>query len=100
MQMVNGDQGSAVWKRRCFAIVLVALTLYANLGCDGGFGGDGGEGPGHRSQRLALTPEQELALGTKAYQEILSKSRVLPADRPEVGRVRRVGQRIVKATEI
>ncbi len=98
--MIKVDQLKATWKTRCFAVVLASAALATNPGCDGGFGGGEGEGPGHRSQRLALTPEQELALGTKAYKEILSKSRVLPADRPEVVRVRRVGQRIVKATEI
>jgi metalloendopeptidase OMA1, mitochondrial len=58
-----------------------------------------GEGPGHRAQELALTPEQEVALGEKAYREILSKSRVV-ASGPEVERVNRVGRKIAKAAEI
>jgi predicted Zn-dependent protease len=60
----------------------------------------GGEGPGRRAQRLALTPDQELDLGTKAYKEVLSKSRPLPGSSPQVERVRRVGERIVKAAQI
>jgi predicted Zn-dependent protease len=56
-------------------------------------------GPGHRSQSLALNPQQELALGRQAYHEILSKSRVLRGG-PEVERVRRVGHRIQRAADI
>jgi predicted Zn-dependent protease len=58
-----------------------------------------GEGPGHRPQTLALTPEQELSLGEQAYKEVLSKSRVV-RNGPEVERVRGIGQRIVTAAEI
>jgi metalloendopeptidase OMA1, mitochondrial len=61
---------------------------------------DAGEGPGHRPQVLALSPEQELALGREAYREILSKVEVLPLNRPEVRRVRRIGNRLVQATTI
>src|SRR5262249_43527292 len=57
------------------------------------------EGPGHRAQTLALTPEEELSLGQQAYQEILSKSEIVRSG-PEVERVRQVGDRIVRATEI
>src|SRR5579872_6392117 len=63
-----------------------------------------GQGPGHRAQSLILTPEQEYSLGVKAYEEVLNKAReegtLLPADSPQVGRVRAVGQRIEKATQI
>jgi predicted Zn-dependent protease len=59
-----------------------------------------GEGPGHRSQVLALTPEQELALGRYAYREILSESEVLPLDDPRVRHVREVGGRIARAARI
>src|SRR5579864_1103326 len=58
-----------------------------------------GEGPGHRAQELALSPEQEVALGAQAYREILSKSRVVTRG-PDVERVNRVGRRIAKAAEI
>src|SRR5207244_3160511 len=47
----------------------------------------GGEGPGHRPQELALTPEQELALGRRAYREVLHDPEhfgaPLPIDHPE-----------------
>src|SRR5690349_11397394 len=59
-----------------------------------------GEGPGHRAQSPGLTPEQELSLGRQAYAEILQKARVEPPESPDVRRIRRVGERIVKATEI
>jgi predicted Zn-dependent protease len=84
------------------------LTLWVSLasgfavsGCTPPEGqGEGkGEGPGHRAQELALTPEQEVALGEKAYREILSKSRVVAGGR-EVEWVNRVGKKIAKAAEI
>jgi predicted Zn-dependent protease len=64
--------------------------------------GGGGEGPGRRPQRLALTPRQELVLGRQAYRQLLEEAgdRVLPADAPEVRRVRRVADRIIEASEI
>jgi predicted Zn-dependent protease len=58
----------------------------------------GGQGPGHRSQQLGLTPEQEFALGEKAYRQILAKADVVPSG-PEVDQVVRVGRRIAHATE-
>jgi predicted Zn-dependent protease len=57
------------------------------------------QGPGHRSQRLALTPEQELRLGQEAYREVLQKWRVVRSG-PEVERVRTVGEKIARAAEI
>src|SRR5436309_2339162 len=33
-----------------------------------------GEGPGHRDQPLALTPQQELAVGLRAYREVMQES--------------------------
>jgi metalloendopeptidase OMA1, mitochondrial len=60
------------------------------------------QGPGHRPQQLALTPEQELELGQRAYQEVLDeyRARILPADRPEVRRARDIAARIVRAARI
>jgi predicted Zn-dependent protease len=75
----------------------------AGGGCNqpgAGGGGGGGSGPGHRAQRLGLTPEQEYALGEKAYQEILSKAKVLPRDSPPVRQVLRVGEKIAAAARI
>lgn len=63
-----------------------------------------GEGPGGRRQRLALSPKQELDLGRKAFQEVLSNpgefGRALPADSPETQRVRAVARRIIQAASI
>jgi metalloendopeptidase OMA1, mitochondrial len=74
-------------------VVCAALT-----GC-GQFGNQ--EGPGHRSQRLALTPQEELLLGTKAYREFLYKHQdKIVSDGQEPERVRRVGGRIVQAAMI
>lgn len=80
---------------------MLALLLTAALlpGCSPPAGGGNGEGPGHRSQRLGLTPEQEYSLGQQAYRQILAKSRVVRGG-SEVERVRRVGARIVRAAEI
>ena len=58
-----------------------------------------GAGPGGRAQELALTPEQEIALGERAYREILSKSKVVPSG-SDVDRVKRVGKKIEQAAEI
>src|SRR2546421_10210364 len=77
-------------------MLLVLATGFAVAGCEQ----PSGQGPGHRSQRLALSPQQELALGREAYKEILSRARVLPASRPEVHRVRGVAERIVHAADI
>ena len=61
-----------------------------------------GEGPGHRSQRLALTPAQEFDLGRRAYQEILNQysGRIVPTGRPEDRKVRQIAARIVRAAGI
>jgi predicted Zn-dependent protease len=82
------------WKKK-LTIVVVCAAL---TGC-GQFGNQ--EGPGHRSQRLALTPQEELLLGTKAYREFLYKHQdKVVSDGPEPERVRRVGSRIVQAAMI
>jgi predicted Zn-dependent protease len=53
---------------------------------------------------LALSPKQELELGRKTYREVLNNpekyGRVLPADNPEVKRVRAIAARIIKAAGI
>jgi predicted Zn-dependent protease len=83
------------------AFWLALVLLLPMCGCTNG---GGGAGPGHRSQTLALTPQQELDLGRQAYREVLSKPKeygqVLPADSPEVKRVRGVVRRLVKAVQI
>jgi predicted Zn-dependent protease len=61
-----------------------------------------GEGPGHRRQRLGLRPDEELALGEQAYQQVLreSRRRILPGDDPQVRHVRKIASRIVRAAGI
>jgi predicted Zn-dependent protease len=63
-----------------------------------------GEGPGHRQQRLALSPQEELQLGRQAYREMLSNpaesGRVLPADSAPTRRARQVAARIIEAAGI
>lgn len=58
-------------------------------------------GPGGRAQPLALTPQQEWAVGTRAYHEVLNEvgRNLLPADSAETQRVRRVVGKLVHATE-
>jgi predicted Zn-dependent protease len=83
-----------------FAIALGALAAVA--GCDIEVPEGRGEGPGHRAQQLGLMPEEELALGQQAYQQILSESRgrIVPADDPRVQRVRGITVRVVRAAGI
>jgi predicted Zn-dependent protease len=63
---------------------------------------EGGEGPGGRHQPLALSPKQELAVGRRAYQEVMSefRGRILPDGDPRVVRARRIVGRLAKAAEL
>ena len=82
--------------------VLLALVLAGAAGCQPAGESPGqadGKGPGRRAQTLALTPNQELALGRQAFRELKSKKRVLPPG-PELEQLRRVGRRITQAAEI
>jgi predicted Zn-dependent protease len=81
--------------RRSFVAPVCLVAVFFLAGC----APPNQAGPGRRSQHLALTPEQELQLGEKAYQEVLHKWPVVHGG-PEVERVRTVGRRIVKAAEI
>ena len=83
-------------KRQLQLLVCIALVL-SSAGCD--VEPPTGTGPGRRPQALALTPEEELALGRQAFAELKSRYRPLRSGE-EVERVRRVGRRIVKAAEI
>src|SRR5262245_56019165 len=83
--------------RRILVLGMILVLLLAGGCAPPGLSNDAG--PGHRSQTLALSPQQELALGRQAYHEILSKARVVRGG-PEVERVRRVGHRIEKAAAI
>lgn len=79
---------------------LILAAVFSGSGCQP----PAGQGPGHRAQSLILTPEQEYALGQKAYAEVLNKAReegtLLPEDSPQVERVRAVGRKIEKAAQI
>jgi predicted Zn-dependent protease len=82
------------------------LAAWASVGCEGPVppGQGRGEGPGHRQQQLALSPEQELKLGRKAYKEVLENPRefgkALPVDDPQCERVRTVARKIIRASQI
>src|SRR3954454_7955596 len=95
------EESIAVHARRggVAALVLAWCLLQASPGC-APVGESGGEGPGHRAQVLALSPEEELELGREAYREILAEADVLPPEHPAVERVRRVGRRLIAATRI
>ncbi len=80
------------------AALLLCCVLLAPAGCD--VEPEQGQGPGHRQQQLGLTPAQELELGRKAYRQVLSESKVLPHDSPQVRRVAEVGERIAATTKI
>jgi predicted Zn-dependent protease len=80
-------------------VVLLVCLLLALAGC-GQPPNPQGQGPGHREQELALSPEQELELGRKAYREILSEAKALPHDSKEVQRVTHVGKRIAETVKI
>jgi metalloendopeptidase OMA1, mitochondrial len=96
------------WRLRGCRIALFCICLSAGLagfGCDAPSGAEsGGEGPGHRAQRLGLSPQQELELGRQAYKQVLTNpnkyGRVVPRDRPECQRVRGVAERIIHAAGI
>jgi len=94
------------YAQRLFQLVVLVLVVVPG-GCefapDQGPGyGTGGTGPGHRPQRLALSPEEELEVGRQAYREVLSefRGRILPADSEEVKRARAVASRIAQTTRI
>jgi len=95
----------SVWLRVVLASCLVCC-LATLVACAGGAvppqeGGEKGEGPGHRAQYLALTPQQELELGNKAYEEVLHKyrDRIVRAGK-QAEAVKDVGERIVQAAQI
>lgn len=82
------------------AATLILLAVLA--GCAPPTAERPGAGPGGREQPLALSPRQELAVGRRAYRQVMEEygDRVLPASRPEVERVRRVTERLARASEI
>lgn len=83
-------------------LMLLAAVALVSGGCEVPLPHESGEGPGHRAQHLGLMPSQELALGEQAYHEVLRESRglILPADDPQVRRVRAIARRVVRAAGI
>jgi metalloendopeptidase OMA1, mitochondrial len=81
---------------QAIAVVFVALFLPL-AGCDAE---SQKQGPGHREQELALSPEQELELGRKAYRQVLAEAKVLPQDSTQVRRVAKVGDRIAATMKV
>jgi len=84
---------------------VLCLVFFLNAGCNPQLPMDGrgrGEGPGHRSQKLALTPEEEREVGQQAYHKVLQevRGRVLPDNAPEARRVQNIMERIEKAASI
>jgi predicted Zn-dependent protease len=81
-----------------------ALALLLFAGCDDyAAPPEGrGEGPGHRSQQLAVPPQQEFELGQEAYRKVLrdNRNRVLPAEDRMVRRVRAIAGKIIRAAGI
>jgi metalloendopeptidase OMA1, mitochondrial len=78
--------------------IMIVATCLPGAGCDIG-PATGGQGPGHRAQRLLLNPRQELALGRQAFEEIQGQvPEVSEGDGPR--RVRDVGRRIAETTKI
>jgi predicted Zn-dependent protease len=68
----------------------VAIGYMAVKGCQ--------EGPFGRNQIVALNPEQEMALGAQAFEQVLRQSDVV-AEGPLVDAVRRVVNRLIAAAE-
>lgn len=86
-------------------VLVVILLLAGTAGCGGPYTPGvrpRGEGPGGREQPLGLSPRQELAVGRRAYREVVAEleGRILPADSPSVVRANRVTARLVKAAAI
>jgi metalloendopeptidase OMA1, mitochondrial len=94
----SGARPLILGRWRGLAKLLLAAVLCPGM-LAGGCAPANQEGPGHRSQHLALSPDQELALGRQAYDQVLSKAHAV-RDGPQVERVRQVSERIVKASEI
>jgi predicted Zn-dependent protease len=100
--LVGSNNPLAVGKTHLLLLIcwLSAVALGVS-GCAPEFTADN-TGPGRRPQRLALTPEQELELGRRAYLQVLSelRGRILPEDDPQARRVRYVVGKLVRATGI
>ena len=101
-----GPRADRIWRAKAswvFALSIILPASVTTTGCDQPPPpGANQQGPGKRPQRLALSPEEELELGRQAYRKVLAEMRgsVLAADHPDVGRVRHIGSRLVRAMGI
>ena len=84
MAMRNGPPDRLRTWRPCPGLVAVPGVHQMSLQ-----GEPEGEGPRHRTQVLALSPEQELEPGRRGVSGNPGADRRAPADHPAVGRVRR-----------
>jgi predicted Zn-dependent protease len=104
MDTRTGWPPQSLWLRVALAPCLLC-SLAALVACGGMVQqppeGGQGEGPGHRAQYLALTPQQELQVGDKAYEEALQKyrGRIVRMGH-EAEMVKDVAERIVQAAQI
>jgi predicted Zn-dependent protease len=98
MTAACGNGGGGGHTGKAAGLWLAAFLGLLSSGC----ANQSGEGPGHRRQSLALDRYQELDLGKQAYDAVLYKywDRHAPDDDPRLERIRRVGMRLVRASEI
>ncbi|QJW99077.1 M48 family metallopeptidase [Frigoriglobus tundricola] len=88
---------------RIVALAWVCLGSGAGVGCSPRADHHPADaGPGGRQQPLALSPNEESTVGRKAFEQVMAeyRTRVLPPNRPEVVRVRRITDRLARAAEI
>ena len=88
---------------RVAAFLTLFLITASTVSCtDEGDSGGREAGPGGRVQPLALSPSQELAVGRRAYAEVIDdvRDRVLSDDDAQVNRVRGIVDRIARAAAI
>ncbi|MFO0841313.1 MAG: M48 family metallopeptidase [Gemmataceae bacterium] len=70
-------------------IGVVAMGVFALKGCQ--------RGPFGRRQMVAMSPQQEVALGAQAFREVLSDAQVVPSG-PAAQDVQEITRRLVRAT--
>lgn len=92
------------YSKHSLIIVRASILLLGILpcGCSRPSEQAGDAGPGGRRQPLALSPADELKVGRKAYEQVMTEvgSRIVPANSPDALRVGRVAKRLVSAAEI
>ena len=87
----DGESGQKLMRILVALVIgVVAMGAFAVKGCQ--------RGPFGRTQVVALSPDQEKALGAQAFREVLSEGQALPAGSAVVQDVRDVTSRLVRAT--